>query len=693
MQNQSRVNETKYEKIMRRRGLLIMVAALVIAFAVQMGGVILKVRLDEVGQKLFAVVLVVSASVPLLCVPIMLCLRHRYISRLNDVQVAQMQAYLLKHKENAEQISEKLLGKLCRIRCMTNGMAVLLTLFGVGVSCSSGVLFDTDWSVTFLLLGAILLLSGISQLRFPEPEALFSEDMSYLNPERYPKLFALARKAAAALGCEGRIEIGIMGDFNGGITRVGNTYSIRLGVLLLSLLSEEELYSVLLHEFGHMVAENADADREKNYHAWISNGRTPHFLYGLVSLCYLLPDTVYSFNLLLYDYACSVRCETAADRAMAEHANPAYAASALLKMKYYDLYEWEDGTADGNMFFASEEPPAHVFADQIDRFREAMKTRAEDWNALVDVEIPARSATHPTLKMRLAELGVTECKIAESEDSPGYRDECELIQRLTEERFLARGSADYKGKRLEAYMMPLARVAEWEQAGKPLTATGYADVINDLRSVGRVTDAMELCDRAILTLDTAASCYAYYMRGMYRLHRYDPAGLDDVYHAIANNSNFIEEGLDIIGQFCCLTGRQEELDLYRNRAVDVGQWQKDVQEEMNVLRKKDQLESEPLTEELMAGLLEFLRTLDAGELQEVYLVRKVINSEAFFSPVVVRFAKDVSDEKQGEIMHKLFRWLDTCSDWQFALFEYSEVKQAKVERVPNSLIYPIAKEQ
>lgn len=686
------VPQTQYDKTIRRRGWLLMAASLLIAFGLQIVGILLNVQLSGAARECIAGVVLFCCVLPLGLLVMNPLMNRMTVSELNSIPMEQMGQYLLESKENAEQTVVEEIPRLRRLRKLAERYAIMLGVFGAVAALCSGMVYDSAWGTLAVFVSAFLLLSALSCIRFPVPKVLFEENKTYVSAADYPRLYALARRAAEAMGREGKIAISLLGDMNGGIARIGDTYSIQIGTMLLELLSEGELYSVLIHEFAHMTEENADGNREREHYYWVSNGRNPHFLSGLVALNYLTLDTKYMYQMFLYDYACSVLVERNADRAMAEHGDPAYAASALLKMKYYELYEWEQGTEDSVPFYAPEEAPVHVIRDRVEPFRKAMEQRMEEWNELAECEIIARNASHPTLKMRLETLGVTEYRIAESADDEEFIAECRKGREYVEALILERGAEEYKTERIEGYVKPMERIAAWEQAGKPLIAAEYADVVRDLRSVGRVTEAMALCERAVNELDNAAGCYGYFMRGLYRLHCYDPAGMDDLYRAIANNSNYIDEGIEAIGHFCCITGRQEELDTYRERAMDVGKWQKDVQAEMNVLRKKDRLVPEQLPEELMAGLLDTVRESDDGSIEAVYLVRKVITEDFFASAVVVRFVKNVRPESYDFILRRLFNYLDTCSDWQFTLFDYNEVKKAKVETVPNSLIYTPVKE-
>lgn len=674
--------QSEYDKRISRRGWLLVGISAVLAFGLHMGG---QLVVENVPALPAMWVFTVCLCLPLLWLPVSLLLSRVYRNRMNAMDVAAQQRRLLEGRERAEEVSVHGLRKLRRLRFCSDGIAVVLVLCGIGAAVSGGVLYGASPNILRMYGAFCWILCGLTQIRFPAPKEIFAEDRTYVPQSEYPRLYALAKQAAKDLDCEGDIAISLQGDFNGGIAHIGDTYSVQLGAVLLELLSREELYTVLLHEFGHMRAENDGTDRERSYFNFLYNGKTPHWLSWFTEWLFRFTDTVYLFEYFLYDYACSVLKETAADRAMAEHGDARCAASALLKMHYYELYQWEQGVEDTTPFYAQPEAPKHVIEDTLKPFRAAMAKRAEAWDNLVDKEILSRSATHPTLKMRLETLGVTDWGIVESVDSEGYREECTKAREYVEALVYENGAESYKNERIEEYLKPAARVAEWEEQGRPLDAVGYPDTVDDLRAVGRNRDAEALCDRAIDELDTAAAAYGYFMRGLGRLHRYDPAGMDDLYIAMANNHNAIDQGLEAIGQFCCITGRQEELDTYRDRAVRIGQHQKDVYDRVSELRKQDTLVPEQLPEELLEGLLDTVREADNGTIEAVYLVRKVITEDFFASAVVVRF-HGTPDQQRNEIMHKIFRYLD-AADWQFSLFDYDSVKKVKVERIPNSCIY------
>ena len=143
----------------------------------------------------------------------------------------------------------------------------------------------------------------------------------------------------------------------------------------------------------------------------------------------------------------------------------------------------------------------------------------------------------------------------------------------------------------------------------------------------------------------------------------------------------------ILGEYCCLTGNSQALETYRERAIDLTQEARDIYDRMNDLRKGDDLIPEELPKELHAQLLDYLQRVDEGQIDRVYLVRKVITPEDFTSAVIIRFREDAKPEDCERVMDRVFHFLDTCSDWQFSLFEYGTVARAQPEKVENSCIY------
>ena len=679
---------TKYEKVLRNRGILLMICSFLLAFLFMIAGIVAAPAIGSTGIVITKALLTLSYVYVALAFSLNIFLQKKYVEKLDQMKAAELQQYIVSHRECAEEVAESKLSFLKKCRKLTDIYAFTFAVFGAISSFCAGVLYHEYFVMVFYFLSVFCFLCSLSRIRFAVPSVLFEEDKTYIQEKDFPEIYALAKKAADKLNCTGKIQICFTDDFNAGIGKTGNIYSVHLGVILLNLLSQEELYNVMLHEFAHMVYEDAHSkNKENSYYYWLRSNGTPHFLSNLTTFPYLLPNTVYLLNYSLYLYAASIQIETYADQIMTTHGTAAYAASALLKTKYYDLHAWEDFNTDYECVYYPETLKNEFVTKQIHHFQEALKTRTADWNELISQEILSRSASHPTLKMRINMMGLNEFVIVESNDSDIYKKECLKSAEYIDQLLYQENVDSYDENRQKLYLEPKELVDSWIASGKPLVAEEYADIDFALRRLGKVSEANQLCERVISTFEGPASCYAHFMKGCSLLHAYDASGIDYIYHAIESNSNYIEDGLDIIGEFCCLTGREDDLQIYREKAIELSQKQKDIYSELSVLKKTDHLMPEQLPEGMLEQILSFILSSDNGEIQNIYLVRKQITEQDFTSAFILRFEEDASEEIQNKLMHKMFSYLDTCSDWQFSLFHYTEVKNIRIERIENSCVY------
>ena len=268
-----------------------------------------------------------------------------------------------------------------------------------------------------------------------------------------------------------------------------------------------------------------------------------------------------------------------------------------------------------------------------------------------------------------------------------YGAECEKAIVYMDEQLTEFTRLNFEENHRAQYLEPKKDVENWEAAGCPVVAEGYADVVNALHLLGRNSDGIALCNRAIDQLQPIAAAYAYFMRGAWRLRRYDADGLQDLYTAIELNNNSIDSALDVIGTFCTLTGMQQELDTYREKALELAQRQRDEFSETGRLTRKDNLSTEHLPEGMLEDILSHIQAVSQDSIDRIYLVHKTITDTFFTSAFVIQFRPETSQEVQRDVLHQIFCYLDTCSDWQFSLFEYREIPRGLVERVPDSCVY------
>ena len=663
--------------------------AYVTSFLICICGIVLKtgVQLDHVGLILTRLVLV-----PPVLTALSIFSEKRYIKKVNNTKVADMQSYIVGHRNDAKRTSAALLKKLKKIRYVTYAFSFLLWLDGACISLLMGYIYTrTSFALAGVFYSVLIFTVVYSRVKKTEPIVL-NEDAPVLKEKEFPKLYGIAKKAAAASGCVGEITIILSLDCNASILRNKKRFFLQIGIVLLNILSEDELFAICLHEFSHYTKENEEMEFEISYGNWLGSERNVHPIVAYASRIYSALDVRYFFNHMTYCYATSVFKETNADSEMAKHVSAEIAASALAKLNYDDKYNLECSIEDTVPDYAAESPDPNYLRNSIQKFKDAIKERHEFWDELLMKEILSNNATHPTLKMRLEVLGMTEVKIVEGNSEKEYLDEVDAALDFAD-KILYRSQDQYDAERKEIYLDPLERVMKWEERGMPVIAEEYADVISDLNQLCRYSEAEALCDRAIEELDETASQHAYFIKGISMLRRYDKNGTDLIYHAIENNHNYLEHGLHEIGGFFCMMGMEEELLEYRKRAQELAQLDKDEYSETGFISKNDKLVRDDIPEEMLRDILDYIHSVDEDIIHKVYLVKKVI-SETFFSSVFVIHFYGGTDEQRHGIMHKIFRYLDTYpSERQFSLFDYFDHPDINYNKIEGSLVYSKANDK
>ena len=639
-------------------------------------------------------VLAVASILPIFLFLGNFILARRYSAKLRGAKVAEVNRYMIQHRADAEKNAPLLLRKLQKMRKSAVIYAVIVWILGACQALLGGMLYNVSGNVS-LYIGAFI--SGtvfyVVYSRIPKDEPLvLDDDTNVLRRDEYPIIYDVVSRAAQTLGCQGEITVIISFDCNAMIVREKDKYYLQLGAILLNILSDEELYCICLHEFSHCSDRNGDKSYEAQYNAWLNSDKGLSPVMSFLSNVFIFFDVRYAFNYLMYKYTVSVVEETKADLDMAKHGTPEIAASALLKIDYDNRFRWEDGGKDFKSIYESDTPSSNFLSEYLSRFKSAIAARHGDWNEMLMREILPNNASHPILRMRFETLGIEKIAYVEREASKEYEIEAQKALAAADKSLCESHREDYEKERKEFYLDPLARINEWKSNGMPISAQSYADIITDLKSIGLNSEAEELCERAIEELDKNSSQHAYFIKGCALLCRYDESGIELIYHAVQTNHNYLEEGLEMIGTFCCITGREKELLEYRERAQVLAQKDIDEYSETCVLSKNDNLVHDDMPSEMLEEILSYIRSVDGGIIRSVYLVRKVVNDNFFTSAFVLQFDGG-SDEVRDDVRHKIFRYLDTYPvEWHFSLFEYSECYNIKFDKIEGSLVYSRAQD-
>lgn len=456
----------KYQLALKRRGSFLMRMAFMLALLFMLFGICLGADMGKEGIFIVKIVFTCSFFISVLMIPANIYFSKIYTKKFNQMKVEEIQQFIIGHRESAEEIADDKLGFIRKCRFWTDFYALIYFVFAAICAFGCGMLFNEGPMMAFYFAAVMLFAVSIYRIRFNIPKEFFADDKTYVSYEEFPEIYDVAKRAAQVMDCKGKIRIALLDDFNAGIAKVRENYSIQLGAVLLNILSKEELYNVLLHEFAHIANDTDEASKENLYYYWLTTGKAFYPYSNLASLFYLFADMIYSFHFSLYRYAISIVNEMQADAKMSEYGESEYAASALLKMKYHDFYLWEEGTNDKESIFAPEQLNESMVHMHIKEFKTSVQQHHERWNQMIESEILSRSATHPTLNMRLRTLGVENCQIKESDDSESYKYQCmqaaDYVGNLIYQEYVN----NYETMRQDMYLEPKRLVDQWQDKGK-----------------------------------------------------------------------------------------------------------------------------------------------------------------------------------------------------------------------------------
>lgn len=584
-----------------------------------------------------------------------------------------MQVKREKAQRDFQSVTKKLAGRMRRLQ-LYEWLLALLT--AIAAWCS-GALGGYGIVTAFCVL---LTYGLLNRIRW-RPKADFSQ---YVDPQEYPVLHQLAHTAAKELGVDKPIRIAILPDCNAGIADVGAAYSVQLGAVLLNVLSQDELYQVLLHEFSHMSKDATVVDRGFRIFTQLSQG-TSDYGEGIVYLVLFIPDMLFLRHYAEYRLATSVELEKRADRGVILHGDPETFAGAVCKIHSYDLFEQEMDHFITEPYFQPEEPRKNVITEVTEAYKSALCQRCTFWKKLFEREIQPPNASHPILRKRMEAVGAKTMSFALPPADDPMIPEAKKALAVANKRIYERDKENYAEERREYFLRPTEIVCRWEEAGKPLSAHEYRPVLDALCDLARTEEAMQLCNWAIGLGDDNIAAHALWTKGRMLLDRYDPAGIDLIYRSMVN-SNYVEEGLNWIGNFCCQMGMEKELEEYRQRAVELMQVQVDQYDELSVLRPSDKMQKPDLPQTVIDEIMSHIYGADEDCLNRVYLVQKQLGEDASSYIFVLEFLENTGDEVSDRVYEKIFNYLDIRQE-QFSLLRYNEENGAAVAKIPGSCLY------
>lgn len=474
--------------------------------------------------------------------------------------------------------------------------------------------------IVICILAAFFLDGFVYMLLRPEAAAELPPAGVEMNRADYPRLFGLLDEAARLAGCKKRVRV----FFSGNGFSVGERnreICVYVGAAEFALLTGEEAYSVLLHEFAHV--KNEDTSKTRKYARACERLALPDGFFfsvalgmaNILFLSYYAERTEFAFTLLRE--LDSRRKEIAADAFVKEKGLRQPYINATAKGELFLLYN--EGPAGRFRFesYASEEPSEELCERMLEDFKRALGENEELWNYILRHEIPARIDSHPTFRMRMEQMELSDYDYTTVETDAEYAAEQKKAVRQAGLLMRKGMEADYReihGQYLEM-KEKMQACGEEEEAGLSVPELAERAELffgaDNARAL-RIAEKMEE--------KQPGSAAAAFYRGMILAGRGDEACIPLLYRA-AEEPDFSETAMETAGRFACRMGRQDLLDDYRARAPEVMQKLMDGAKLARVTARAD-FEPLDIPEEYFSPFLEGLIREGKGEIVRVYAAKK-----------------------------------------------------------------------
>ena len=552
---------------------------------------------------------------------------------------------------------------------------LLLFLFCIGRGHNNAAIVSA--------IAGIFLLSGIINALLMPGDSPMPENGLLLDEKKYPLLRETAFRAAKAVGYTGGILLFLSSD-GISINQYRGNALVFLNPVEVNLLTREELYTVFLHEFGHIV--NIDISRFHRFSkAAATWGDTTNmgFLGGLFLSAF---GQKIMLSIALYDLLASRYHEIRADEVVAKFGDAQTYINATSKADMYLRFQQMPQRELSYDIYENEQPPKDLLTKELETFCAYREKYRDRWLEQMKKELPARVSSHPTFRMRMENAGVAAFDDLTRETDGAYIAEQKAFLAEGDKQLCEVIKENYGEYRKQMYQERKEQMERYDAAKAAGEELSNDELMRSMKAFYGIDDGKvrEIAE-GMLQKDPDAAFGHYYLGGLL-YDADDPACVEHFYAAAKSNRNLAEECMDCVGRFALKTGDAELLERYRSDVADIVQ--KAIEEgQQTVWNKKTVLRECSLPKEKKDEIVEKIRSLCSDEVTAIYLASFGEGNEQCHM-VLLEYAKGVSGEKQYEVYQKTYAYLDCIGQEDFTLYDSHFRRELKaMQRDPQFKVY------
>lgn len=627
------------------------------------------------GKYLHWVLLGVSLAVILTCFICNIVLTAKFNKKYNDMSMKQLYEMSKQWKTEIEGDYLSAQRKVDKLITLANiylfFLIVMQCLLFYSLGCTKA-----DFGAGIIGISIFTFAPLFFKLLYPAVEQ--QPKSSFISQKQFPMLYETARRAFKTTHCTGQLQLAYSNE-GIAINKVGNKITVFLHPSIVRLLTQEELYNVLLHEFAHDV--NVDTRRAVRYfkteQKWEASDGVSYD-----SLFTSLLQQKLSLAIAKYRAFSSRYHEIKADELVAELGNTQHYTNANAKSEMYKLYNQGANFVMNYEIFASENPPENWYTKDVECFFNAKKSLEQQWRKQMEVELPAMNDSHPTFRMRMENANCTHYDCDTVDDNQEYLAELDrfiefgnkLLAKEMDANYqvLHEGSFLHRKKQFETYRK--------FKEGANLPSNELVECAKYLFDV----DNAKTSEIAQVLIDRK-SPWGYYIMAMIYFEHNDERCLP-LFEEVIKTSALAPGCIQNIGLFALKTGNQQLLDEYRNRVADTMQTSKDIYND-RVWTPKIALKQCNLPEKARNQLIDELKKQFKDDLTAIYMASYSKGSTETHL-VMVQFDKKLKPQQLYPLFEQFSEMIENFGDENICPSVTLNKQQFNaIKKVDGSLVY------
>ncbi|MBR2370411.1 MAG: hypothetical protein IKA82_00155 [Clostridia bacterium] len=470
-----------------------------------------------------------------------------------------------------------------------------------------------------------------------------------------------------------------------------NKYALCIGITAMGLLSKSQLRAALTHEILHI--KNGDTDllysvvcaQRRARKGSGDNKLKPHVLGFMMG-----PALLLAFMSASFIVAASRTIEHRIDLEFADVSDyeqkRAYV-GAIATLRCFNQY-----LAEGHdeMFILDAPEPVPDFESYSERmFRATLVDREDFWREYLEKEIVTKNSKYFPFSYRREALGVNkdDLDIAPSEQDYSWIKEVDEMKRYSDEMIFQGLSINFFAEKQEYtnYLRHYEEGSKRLREGEEMSLTEMLELATSAEGANLHDEAKRIYDLILEKYPKNAN--ALYRRGSYYLVEYDEKGIDMIWKAIDDNSNYIKSGISLLNAFCANMGLADRLDEVRERSVELLGKKSKSYSKLFDLRSGGEFTLPDLPKELINEIVEFVKNECGDNLDELYIAKKTADgidcTMIFISPTPETRIVDWQ-----KAYHNIFMFLDVKEE-QFLLDTFKDEPPyiKKLKKLKGALIF------